>query len=361
MSSDIILTDVLPVLLASSWLNIALYTLELVLSYAYLRRRSRRAFYRTCVGAMLLFDTLGTLVICVNVCLYVMRMAGSTKLPPSFVPTVVSIFMTYATAAVEQTVMCFIFYTLTRNSFVTGVLAVMILGHMGLALASGSLILVLNAEIDIALKTASASTITCAVTDLAIAACLAVKVWSLMSPTGVLHPKASFTRKFFLLVISAGVVVALNTLLMIGLLLRGSPAFSAFFTCQGRVYALTLLGNFLVGIPFRHAATLSDDGESGSTSGSPGAGAGPAHQLDLSRSMGLVFDSIATGSDGVRPARRRSDGAREPECERAREEQEKLSALVRLIGVEPEHDEGRNRDAPTLTRTRTRQRVMSVP
>jgi hypothetical protein len=35
-------------------------------------------------------------------------------------------------------------------------------------------------------------------------------------------------------------------------------AFTFFFTCQGRVYSLTLLANFLVGIPFRRDNTTTD-------------------------------------------------------------------------------------------------------
>lgn len=35
-------------------------------------------------------------------------------------------------------------------------------------------------------------------------------------------------------------------------------AFSFFFSCQGRVYSVTLLANFLVGIPFRRESTTMD-------------------------------------------------------------------------------------------------------
>ncbi|KAJ7056048.1 hypothetical protein C8F01DRAFT_1257863 [Mycena amicta] len=294
MAPDVALTEVL--LLASSWLNVALYTLELVLSYSYLRRRSRRGFYRICVYAMLLFDTICTLDICVNLCLFFLQVPGFAAL---LVPTVVSIFMTYATAAVEQTVMCYIFYILTRNIFITALLAILILAHLSLALTSGILILALKTEMTIALR---------------------ITRWA---------DSNSFGFAGTLLILYAGLVVASNTLLMMGLLLKGSPAFSFFFSCQGRIYALALLGNFLVGIPFRNPTSSEDD---------TGANRRAGPELDLSRSMGLVFGSTRTDGDARTRARtqsqRRELALRPTDREHRDDEQEKSDSPVRLRVLE---------------------------
>ncbi|KAJ6548751.1 hypothetical protein B0H19DRAFT_193208 [Mycena capillaripes] len=236
-------------LLASSWLNVALYTLELVLCRRYFQRPNRPFFYKLGVSALLFFDTVCTLTICVNLCIVVLNVSGNPV--ALFAPTSLTIFMTYCTAAVEQTILCHLFFSLTKNMLVTAFLSLLILAHMGLAFTSGALILVLDSTFTAALKTTIASSVTCAAVDIFIAIALGSRVWKLLSPIDVLPSRNSLARRFLLLSISAGLIVASNTLVMMALLLRDSPAFSFFFSCQGRVYTITLLANFLVGIYFR--------------------------------------------------------------------------------------------------------------
>jgi len=236
-------------LLAASWLNVSLYTLELVLCRRYFQRPNRPFFYRLGVGALILFDTACTLTICINLCFFVLSIGGDQVALLS--PTSVTIILTYSSAAVEQTILCHLFFTLTQNMLVSVFLAILILAHMGLAFTSGALILVLDSEFTAALNTATAASVTCAATDILISVALASKVWKSLGPTDVLPARNSIARRFLLLCVSAGLIVASNTLIMMGLLLKGSLVFSFFFSCQGRVYSLTLLANFLVGIHFR--------------------------------------------------------------------------------------------------------------
>ncbi|KAJ7020743.1 hypothetical protein C8F04DRAFT_1274580 [Mycena alexandri] len=219
MDSSAITTNVL--LLASSWLNVGLYTLELVLCWRYFQRPNRPFVYKLGVGALIFFDTVVALLS----------------------PTSVTIFMTCWSATVEQAILCHIYLSLTRNRLVTMGLGLLILAHMGLAFSSGVLILVLDSELTVtaALNTTTAASVTCAATDICIAICLASTAWKLLSPTDVIPQRDSLVRRFLLLCVSAGLIVALNTLIMIGLLLKHSAAFSFFFSCQGRVYSLTLL------------------------------------------------------------------------------------------------------------------------
>ncbi|KAJ7727548.1 hypothetical protein DFH07DRAFT_999897 [Mycena maculata] len=262
------------VLLASSWLNVGMCTLELALCQRYFKRPNRPLLYKWSVGAFIVFDTLCTLTICTNVSLIVLAVPLGPNPLASLVPTTVVIILTYCTAAVEQAILCHLFFTLTKNIIVSGLLAVLILGHMGLAVASGSLILTLDSEHTVALATATAAAVTCAATDLFIAIALASKVWKMLSPTDVLPASHSFVRKFLLLVVSSGLIVASNTLIMMSLLLKGSLAFDFFFSCQGRVYSVTLLANFLVGIHFRQDTT-------------PDPSTSQGHHLS-----GVVFDTV---------------------------------------------------------------------
>ncbi|KAJ7206938.1 hypothetical protein B0H12DRAFT_442077 [Mycena haematopus] len=236
-------------LLASSWLNVCLYTLELVLCYRYFQRPNRPLFHKGCVSALIFFDTVCTFTICVNLCLLIVGTGGNPVALLS--PTTITIFMTYCSAAVEQVILCHLFFTLTKNIVVSTFLAILILAHMGLAFASGSLILVLNSEFTVALNTTLAGAVTCAATDVFIAIALGSNIWKSLAPSDVLPSRDRIARQFLLLCISAGLIVASNTLIMMALLITGSPVFSFFFSCQGRVYSLTLLANFLVGIYFR--------------------------------------------------------------------------------------------------------------
>ncbi|KAJ6462800.1 hypothetical protein C8R47DRAFT_1239730 [Mycena vitilis] len=261
MDASVDITDIL--ILAASWLNVALFTLELVLCRRYFQRPNRPLIYKAGVSALIFFDTICTLTICVNLCFVVLQINGDPVALLS--PTSLTIFMTYCAAAVEQAILCHLYFSLTRNIFVTAFLGLLILAHMGLAFASGALILVLDSELSAALNTTTASSITCAATDVCIAIALSSRVWRLLSPTDVISARDSLARRFLLLSVSAGLIVASNTLIMMSLLLRHSPVFSFFFSCQGRVYSVTLLTNFLVGITFRPRSTT----QATSTSRSP--------------------------------------------------------------------------------------------
>ncbi|KAJ7500116.1 hypothetical protein FB451DRAFT_1207533 [Mycena latifolia] len=245
-------------LLASSWLNIGLYTLELVLCRRYFQRPNRPLLYRFGVGALVFFDTICTLTICVNVSFVLLAVPLGGNLAASLAPTSIAIFTTYCTAAIEQVILCHLFFSLTGKPFISACLAILILVHMGFAFASGGLILVLNSELSASLTTTTVAAITCAATDICLAFCLGCKFWKVLSPTEVITSTHSFVRKFLLLVISSGLVVASNTLIMMGLLLKHSSAFDFFFSCQGRIYSLTLLANFLVGIHFRRETRIID-------------------------------------------------------------------------------------------------------
>ncbi|KAJ6540883.1 hypothetical protein DFH09DRAFT_1368521 [Mycena vulgaris] len=247
MGSSSVVSNVL--LLASSWLNISLYTLELVLCRRYFQRPNRPLLYQIAVGALIFFDTVCTFTICVNVCFVVLSIPVGGNPVALLSPTSIVIFMTYCSAAIEQTILCHLFFSLTGKMLISAGLALLILVHMGIAFASGGLILALNSELTAALTTATAASVTCAATDISIAICLSVKLWKMLSPADVIAPTDSLVRKFCLLVVGSGLTVASNTLIM--MLLKHSPALDFFFSCQGRVYSLTLLANFLLGVHLR--------------------------------------------------------------------------------------------------------------
>ncbi|KAK6964729.1 hypothetical protein R3P38DRAFT_3338215 [Favolaschia claudopus] len=268
------------VYLAASWLNIFLYTWELVLCHRYFKRPNRPFWYKIAVTGLVFFDTLCTLTICVNISILVLNLFSNGGSAP-LAPTSISIVLTYCSAAIEQAILTHMFYSLSRNIFITSILALLVVGHIGLSIATAVIILVLDSVLNLAVTMTEASAIVCAATDISIAIALGHGVWKSLSPTDIIPARNSFARKFFLLCVSSGAIVASNTLVMMILLLHGGPAFSFFFFWQGRVYSLTLLANFLVGIHFR----WENDTALIMTSGSQ-------QDRRTSRITGVVFDPV---------------------------------------------------------------------
>jgi hypothetical protein len=111
-SFNFLLLTPISLLLASTWLNISLYTLELVLCRRYFKRRNRPLLHRIGVSAFILFDTIGTVTVCVNACIVVLAIPLGGNLVALLAPTSVLIFMNYCTAAVEQGILCHLFFSL---------------------------------------------------------------------------------------------------------------------------------------------------------------------------------------------------------------------------------------------------------
>ncbi|KAF7339097.1 hypothetical protein MVEN_01986200 [Mycena venus] len=265
-------------LVSSTWLNTGLYAVELVLVAYYLRRPSSRPLSnKFCVLGLLFFDTIATAGSFVNV---IMALGGivTFDLRNILAPTAVGILTTFATAAIAQTFLCYMFYTLTKNKLISSIVILMILAHLGVTWASGILVLTtLNVDgaaftttkcvnAFLSLTPSFLAVLTnpnpqsrrnsSATTDIIIAGLLSWKFWGMMAQAPPGRSTRSLLRKIFLVVISSGTIVAANTILMLILLAKHSLAFFFLFTSQGRVYSLTILGNFLIAIPTRMDAEM---------------------------------------------------------------------------------------------------------
>ncbi|KAJ7243072.1 hypothetical protein C8J57DRAFT_1525961 [Mycena rebaudengoi] len=245
-----------------------LYTLELTLSWQYFSRPGRPLTHRMGMGALVLFDTISTLVVCATSYLAIFHGRPS---PEDMIlwPLSVNIFLTYSSSAVEQIFMCNIFYSLTRNLLVTVVLLTMVLAHVGLSFTSAGALLapgVGPANMKLSVLTNMLGSILCAATDVFIALALGYKCWKIMGSlnTDDSRDTRSFLRRLFILFLSSGIIVAATTLMIMTLILTGSPAFVLFSPCQGRIYSVTILANFLLGILFHQNTSTTDPADLGS-------------------------------------------------------------------------------------------------
>jgi hypothetical protein len=100
-------------ILFSSWVNIALYTIELLLCARYFARPSRTRVHRMAVGVMIFFDTLCTVVISINICMAVLGFPmANLQSRLLLAPLAMQIFTTYVSSVVSQLFLCNLFYLL---------------------------------------------------------------------------------------------------------------------------------------------------------------------------------------------------------------------------------------------------------
>ncbi|KAJ7907221.1 hypothetical protein B0H13DRAFT_2332602 [Mycena leptocephala] len=240
-------------LLVSSWVNIALYTLELVLCAVYFGRSSRPTIHKLGVVGLVFVDSVCTLSVCFAVGLSPLSLSLTTTnlRLVFFAPLATEILTTNVSAGIAQLFLCNLFYNLTRNKSLSGLMLLLILVHIGLSCASAFGSLATLFLFGFVLTTTTFGAIFCAATDVLIAISLAWKYWTMMKDSIPEHSTTSLLRRVLIMSVSTGAICASNTLLMMILLLENSAGFLFFFNCQGRVYALTILGNFLFGFPAR--------------------------------------------------------------------------------------------------------------
>jgi hypothetical protein len=103
--------------LASSWANMMLYMLEIVMCLRYFQRNTFRPLsHKIGVGAIILFDTLCTLSVDAGVFMTSLVFLGkepfSSTLSTSFI-----ILLTYSTAVIEQFFLCHLYFIMLRNFY----------------------------------------------------------------------------------------------------------------------------------------------------------------------------------------------------------------------------------------------------
>ncbi|KAJ7450096.1 hypothetical protein B0H11DRAFT_2289440 [Mycena galericulata] len=238
-------------LLAASWINCMLFSLEIVLLVQYFQK-PRPLLHQVGVSAIFAFDTVCTFAVCAQTYLVVLVFACEPNhfLPIATLRTVtVILFMTYATASLEQMFLCYLFFTLTKQRLISVFLVCCIALHLSASYASGILTIQQQSPLGPAFLTSKLGAISCAVTDILIAAALLHTFIRMESTSAVRVSTRTLLHRLMVMSFTSGVAVASTTSLTMILLIGGNPAYALFFFCQGRVYAVTILTNFLVGIP----------------------------------------------------------------------------------------------------------------
>ncbi|KAF7348200.1 hypothetical protein MSAN_01773100 [Mycena sanguinolenta] len=245
--------------LAGSWVNMMLYMLEIVMCLRYFQRGTVRPLpHKIGVGAMIFFDTLCTISFDVEVFTTFLLFIGQDSFKAFTTPAALTIFFTYSTAIIEQLFLCHLYFIITRKRVVALFLAFLGLVHTGFSFAAGTMVLATPTNRSVNTIT-GVGAITCGINDLLIASCLGYELFKLKARTS----NSSVVHRVFILSIISGAIVATTTLLMMILYLKGNIAFDFFFSCQGRIYALTLLLNFLSGTSSTSGTTVGSEHQNG--------------------------------------------------------------------------------------------------
>ncbi|KAJ7732675.1 hypothetical protein B0H16DRAFT_174280 [Mycena metata] len=239
-------------LLVASWINCLAYMLEIILIVRYFQQPSRPRIHKLGVAAILAFDTAGTIAICAQVYTSLLLFPCEfdfASLVATTTSVAVTLLATYSSAAIEQLFLCNLFFTLTKRWFVSLGILLAIAVHTGCSFASAILILKNHSPLGSALLTSELGAIICAATDVIIASTLVYTLFRLERTSVVRVSMHRLLRILMIRTVTAGVAVAFTTIMTMSLLLKNNPAYSLFFFMQGRVYALTIMANFLVGPP----------------------------------------------------------------------------------------------------------------
>ncbi|KAJ7810474.1 hypothetical protein B0H13DRAFT_2148207 [Mycena leptocephala] len=247
-------------LLVASWINCMLFMLELVLAVRYFQQSSRPLLHRAGIGAMIASDTLCTFTICAKIYLVVsLYPSGPPHGFPEFTlqTSAAIICSTYTTASLAKLFLCALYFNLTKRRVISAILLFGIVFQLAFGYASAVLLLTTGSPYGWAMLISRIGSISSAVMDSMIAAVLLYTFIRMDATSAFRASTHNLLRRLIALFFSSGVIVASTTLLAMILGLSGSSAYLLFFYSEGRVYALTILGNFAVGIPAQHTPTTT--------------------------------------------------------------------------------------------------------
>ncbi|KAJ7838965.1 hypothetical protein B0H13DRAFT_2102540 [Mycena leptocephala] len=202
-------------MLVNSWINCMLFMLELVLAVRYFQQSSRPLLHRAGVSAMI---------------------AGPPHGFPEFTlqTTAVIICSTFTTASLAKLFLCALYFNLTKRRVISAILLFGIVVELAFSYASAVLILATGSPYGWAMLISTIGAISSAVTDSMIAAAL-LYIFIRMDATSAFRASThNITKR----------LICVHTYLL-------------FFYSHGRVYALTILGNFAVGVPAQHTPTTT--------------------------------------------------------------------------------------------------------
>ncbi|KAJ7022744.1 hypothetical protein C8F04DRAFT_233348 [Mycena alexandri] len=227
-------------LLLGSWLNTALFTLEVALSLFCLWCWTMPRASRCGLILILVNDTVGTFAVFANLFRFVVEGEQQENWPIAIL-----LVSTALSAVIEQTFMVHRYWKVIRHTIWSAFIMLLAVAHIVMTVSAVGLgepykrVLIHNVDMT------TISLIICTVADVLIALSL---VWSLSGIDPVWRSTQHLIRAVCVGALTTGAVVATITILsMVTLVLNGLDRiiFGIFVSIMGRVYSLTILVNFI--------------------------------------------------------------------------------------------------------------------
>ncbi|KAJ7167924.1 hypothetical protein C8R46DRAFT_1270545 [Mycena filopes] len=285
-------------ILVASWINCFLFMIEAILVLRYFQRSSRLTTHRVGVTLMFTSDFLCTGVICAETFLTILtspcRDTTGIFTQAYLHADAVVLFTTNTTAFLAHLFLIFLYFSLTKNRLFSIGLLLASAAHIILSYVAAITRLLDSDPFGKSLIQFKVADILSVTTDITIAAALLHTFVRMDITSAVRGSTHSLLRRLSILFFTSGVIVATTTLLAMILALRINPAYSLFFFSQGRVYGITILGNFALGVSGHKS------GAAATTTGTPAAGTvtGVVFRLDNYRSTTREnFSRHSTGTE----------------------------------------------------------------
>ncbi|KAJ3998683.1 hypothetical protein F5050DRAFT_1805735 [Lentinula boryana] len=240
-------------LLTGAWINLLFYSIEfLVGSYYFFKVPQRKI--KALVAVALLVDTVGTISTCQYTWVALITLSEKTLLIPANKPVeavaepfLLASIMSSLSAFIEQSYFAHRVWTITQSRLILSILCALIVIPMACILASIALALKLDPAVDqseLAILNIIA-TFLGVITDIVIAVYLVYKLRSI-NLLQFSYSTKCLIRKITAYTVACGCITACFTMVTTTLTFVSVGPFLLFFACNGRVYTLTILANFLL-------------------------------------------------------------------------------------------------------------------
>ncbi|KAJ3733971.1 hypothetical protein DFJ43DRAFT_1065455 [Lentinula guzmanii] len=230
--------------LTGAWINLLFYSVEfLVGSYYFFKVPQRKI--KALVAVALLLDTVGTISTCQYT--WVALITPNKTVKAVAEPFLLASTMSSLSAFIEQSYFAHRVWTITQSRLIISILCALIVIPMACVLASIALALKLDPAVDqsdMATLNIIASFLG-VITDVVIAVYLVYKLRSINLIQFSCSTKY-LIRKITAYTVACGCITACFTIVTTTLTFVSVGPFMIFFACNGRVYTLTILANFLL-------------------------------------------------------------------------------------------------------------------
>ncbi|PBK68827.1 hypothetical protein ARMSODRAFT_957911 [Armillaria solidipes] len=230
-------------LLASSWLNVMLYTFQVALSIYCLCLLTTTKWLRYWIFTSLVLDGACSIVDVANVYIYMVINNGASYPTSSAWTVPTAALLTYTSASIAQAFFCYRYWTLTRNKWITGCVIFLITAHMLCNLVSNIYILAHPSDTISVIPLMITNAAMCATTDITIAGSL---VWACSHIRSPYTHTRNVLRRVMIQAMTCGFTTAIFTTLMIVFLFTVWNACFTIFASLGHIYSLTILTTIML-------------------------------------------------------------------------------------------------------------------